>query len=147
MSIKLLHVRSGPSCSIYALAYPNQDTNPDPCPTLAFLSAQGSNPTEQLKLASLLTRVAQYGPPENESKFRPLGGSDYLYEFKTSGGLRLLCFWDGDRLIICTHGVGKLAKKKFQGEMTAAENSRIKYFAAKSEKKLLHGPAPKKSLK
>jgi hypothetical protein len=147
MPIKLLHVRSGACCTIYALAYPTAEITPDPCPALSFLSEQAANPKELLKLTALLTRVAQHGKPEDESKFRPLGGSDNLYEFKTSGGLRLLCFWDGNHIVICTHGVPKLAKKKFKSEMKAAENSRVDYFNAKSEKKLLYGPKPKQRLK
>ena len=94
----------------------------------------------------MLSRTAEGGPPSDETKFRKLGGSENLYEFKTSGGLRLICFKDGSRLIICTHGVTKLAKKRFKSEMIAAENERVNYLAAKDSGKLLYGPAPQKKL-
>jgi len=148
MPIKVLHVRSGPACTILALAHPLPDSKPDPCPTLAFiLEEQKANEKELLKLAALLTRTADFGPPMDETKFRKLSGGDDIYEFKTSGGLRLLCFKDGTQLIICTHGITKSPKKRFQGEMQAAENARRDYFAAKVSKTLLYGPLPRKKLK
>ena len=133
MPIKLITVRSGSHCVIRALAYPTPGIVPDLCPTLAFFTAQKSNPGELEKLASLLTFTAQNGPPKDQTKYRKLRGKNKIYEFKTSGGLRLLCFWDGPALIICTHGVTKLADKKFENEVTKAENSRLEYLAAKKK--------------
>lgn len=148
MPIKVLHVCSGPACKIYAIAYPIPNIKRDPCATLAFLSQQGAdNPKEWAKLAALLRRIADYGPPSDESKFRRLGGSDELFEFKTAGGLRLICFKDGREIIICTHGVAKLEKKRFKGTITSAENDRINYLAEKTRGTLQYGPKPRKTLK
>lgn len=107
MSVKVIQVRAGKACIIRAMAYPQPDIIPDPCPALAFLAEQCTNPSELEKLTQLLTRTANHGPPRDQTKFRKLEGSDEIHEFKTSGGLRLLCFKDGNHIIICTHGVKK----------------------------------------
>jgi len=51
---------------------------------------------EQKRVFSLINRILNHGPPNNEKKFRHIG--DQIYELKTSGGTRILCFYGGENL-------------------------------------------------
>jgi phage-related protein len=95
-------------------------------------------PKEVLKLSALLTRVASEGPPNDTNKFKELKGEDGLCEFKTSGGLRLLCFWDEGNLIVTTHGYLKDKQKAPKRELERAQKLRSDYFTAKKTGDLHH---------
>jgi len=88
-------------------------------------------------LSGLLSDTADYGPPSDTKKFKPLAGSD-LYEFKTHFGLRLICFWDDKGLIVCTHGYVKDGQKAPKSELTKADKIRKDYFRAKEAGELNH---------
>jgi phage-related protein len=90
-------------------------------------------------MARLLTETAKSGPPRNKEKFKQLEDTDGLYEFKTSGGMRILCFWDDNSLIICSHGFMKKKQKTPVEEITRAESFRSTYFNAKKFNTLSHG--------
>lgn len=90
------------------------------------------------KLAALLTATAKDGPPHDDRKFKNLPGTDDLYEFKTSGGLRLLCFWDEGSLIICTHGYLKGSQQTPKREIQRAEKMKRDYFDAKQRGEVTH---------
>lgn len=92
-----------------------------------------------VKLGALLTETANEGPPNNEQKFKDLPGTSGLCEFKTSGGLRLLCFWDDGSLIICTHGYLKGSQKAPKREIARAERLKRDYIEAKKKGTLEHG--------
>lgn len=87
---------------------------------------------EAVKMAALLRHVAECGIPRNEQKCRVLKGTD-LFEFKTTGGLRILAFWDEGRLIVCTHGFMKKSQKTPKKELERGMRLREQYFAAKTE--------------
>ena len=111
----------------------------DKCPTLAFFQEQaGIRPGEMEKLAALLTETAKNGPPHNDQKFNDLPGTDGVYEFKTTGGLRLLCFWDDGKLIVCTHGYLKSSQKTPKSQIQRAERIKRDYFEAKKKGNLRH---------
>lgn len=77
-------------------------------------------PTEdERQIVALLRRTANNGPPRNEQKFRSLKGVP-LYEFKTRGKVRLICFFEKNNIIILTHGFDKPKRKKQQSEIDIA---------------------------
>jgi phage-related protein len=137
--MKTLIIRRGARLTIRAIATGMGDRGRDKCPTLAFFEEQAQyRADEVLKLAALLTETAASGPPKNESKFRDLPGTEDLFEFKTSGGLRVFCFWDDGSLIICTHGYLKSGQKAPKRETNRAERMRRDYFLAKQNGTLDH---------
>jgi len=77
-----------------------------------------------------LQYAADHGPPENKEKCRHL--EEGIYEFKTSGGIRVLWFWDEDRMIVCTHAFVKKQQKTPLGEIEKAKRLRGRYFRDKS---------------
>jgi hypothetical protein len=139
MSMKTLVIRRGARLVIRAVAYPSEDPKWDKCPVLEFFQQQAKeHPKEMTKLGALLSESAKSGPPQNDTKFKDLPGTDGLYEFKTAGGLRLICFWDAGSLIVCTHGYVKGSQKAPKSEINRAERIKKEYFDAKKKGDLTH---------
>jgi hypothetical protein len=139
MPIRTLIIRRGEKLTIRAMAYPADDRHRDKCPTLAFFEQEAKeHPDEFCELRELLDFTARYGPPRNEIKFKHLSGTDGLFEFKTGGGLRLLCFQDGGSFIICTHGTVKKRQKADPEEIKRAARMKADYELAKRKGELLH---------
>lgn len=134
--------------TIRAIAFPaDEEDKRDKCPTLAFFEEQSEqHPDDFTDLAALLTHSADHGVSKNDSRFKHLTGTDGLYEFKTNGGLRLFCFWDEGKLIVCTHGTVKKRQKADSNEIKRAERMKKDYEKAKRENTLLH-VEPKKNPK
>jgi phage-related protein len=147
--MKTIRIRKGEKLTIRAIAFETDDNRRDKCPTLAFFQEQAHMRQREFdKLAALLTETAEKGPLHNDTKFKDLPGSDELYEFKTTGGLRLFCFWDDGSLIICTHGYIKGSQKTPKREIERAEQMRKAYLEAKKLNQLTHvEPKAKKSKK
>jgi phage-related protein len=138
--MKTLVIRRGAKLTIRAVAYESaEEGSRDKCATLAFLSEQKMERVDDLdELGALLTLTAEKGPPQNETKFKRLQGTDGLYEFKTKGGLRVLCFWDDGSLIICTHGFVKKQQKTPKQELATASRTKRDYELAKQNGGLTH---------
>jgi hypothetical protein len=137
--MKTLLIRRGERLAIRAIAGAADEGGRDRCATLAFFQEHARlRLKELLKLSALLTRVANEGPPNDENKFKDLKGEDGLCEFKTSGGLRLLCFWDEGSLIVTTHGYLKDKQKAPKRELERAQQLRRDYFADKKRGELHH---------
>jgi hypothetical protein len=144
MPMKTLVIRKGDTLTIRAVATPSDDGGRDKCETLAFFQDCSQKwPKEFDKLSGLLSDTVEFGPPEDEKKFKVLAGSDGIYEFKTHFGLRLLCFWDDDGLIICSHGYVKDKQKIPKPELNRAERVKKEYFESKKAGDLNHAE-PKK---
>jgi phage-related protein len=137
--MKTLVIRKGKRLTIRAIAYPQDEASSwDRCDTLAFLQeCNQTHPNESRKLGALLTDVAECGPSDT-TKFKPLPGTDGIYEFKTRFGFRLLCFWDDGGLIICSHGYLKGSQKAPKPELDKAKRSKRDYFIAKQKGELTH---------
>ncbi len=137
--MKTLLIRRGDRLDIRAIAGAADESGRDRCATLAFFEEHATlRPKEFDKLAALLTRVANEGPPSDTDKFKELKGEDGLCEFKTSGGLRLLCFWDEGSLIVTTHGYLKDKQKAPARELNRAQTLRGNYLADKKRGELHH---------
>lgn len=95
--------QSGPACRIYLLA---DGAN---CPVEDFLTTTANlHPDEFAKLTKLLDHSCEHGLPKNKQKVNTLGVG--LFEFKTIGGLRLIWFWDANRIILCPTASSKSVK-------------------------------------
>jgi phage-related protein len=137
--MKTLLIRMGERLAIRAIAGAADENGRDRCATLAFFQEHALlRPKEFDKLSALLQRVANDGPPSDTDKFKELKGEDGICEFKTSGGLRLLCFRDEGSLIVTTHGYLKDKQKAPKRELERAQKLRNNYFAAKKSGDLYH---------
>jgi mRNA-degrading endonuclease RelE of RelBE toxin-antitoxin system len=144
--MKTLPIRTGERLTIRAIAGAADETGRNRCATLAFFQEQARlRPKEFDKLSALLQRVAEEGPPHDTDKFKELEGEEGLYEFKTSGGLRLICFWDEGSLIVTTHGYLKDKQKAPKRELERADRIRRDYFAAKQRGELHHAEPRKQN--
>lgn len=105
-------------------------------PVLDYIEQmEQKRPKEAEKLAALFNRVVDHGIPKNEQKCRTLGNK--LFELKTRGGLRIVWFWDEDKMVICTHGFSKSTRKTPRGQLERALSMKSDYFEAKSKGALL----------
>jgi len=119
----------GPACRIYILA---DGSN---CPAEDFLDTSADlQPDEFAKLTKLLDHTCEHGIPNNKQKVNTLG--DGLFEFKTIGGLRLIWFWDANRIILCTHGFLKKRQTTPPAELATAVKWKNAYETAKKSNKL-----------
>lgn len=110
----------------------------DKCPALKFFEeARKAFPASWADLLAVLDETARNGPPANTQKFNFL--SDGLYELK-SWKLRLICFFDDDSLIVCTHGFFKHQQQAPRVEIERAKKMRSAYLEAKKRGLLYHVP-------
>ena len=99
------------------------------CEIIDFLrELERVNKREFEKLVRDFDWTSKNGLIKNPEKFKPLG--DNIYEFKTHGGVRVLCFLDGRCIVVLTNGFMK--KKKYDSEIQRAINLKVKYLTAKS---------------
>jgi hypothetical protein len=127
--VEAILYQSGIACRIYLLA---DGSN---CPSETFLStAANLQPDEFAKLTKLLDHSCENGLPKNKQKVNTLG--DGLFEFKTIGGLRLIGFWDANRIILCTNGFLKKRQTTPPNELATATKWKKAYEIAKKANKL-----------
>ncbi len=125
----LKEMASGPRYTVLAIA-----SDSGKCELLDFCKRLSrDNPAARDKIVAFLDRAAERGTPNNLEQFRPIRGSSGLYEFKPKP-FRVLCFFDGARLIICTHAFRK--KENIKGEIRFAERRKAEYFEAKERGEL-----------
>lgn len=127
---------------IYALAEAGESDDPK-CPTAEFLKTLSrKKPVLSKHLLNNLKNTAKDGPTSNETKFRYLKGYDGIVEFKAkasgAGGARLFGFFDGERVILCTHGAEKANDGEMRQEYEKANRMRKAYLANKKS----NGPLP-----
>lgn len=88
---------------------------------------------ESRKLQARLDHVAENGPPKNEQQCRAL--PEYNgFELKTKK-VRILCFWDEGRMIICSMAFIKDGQKTYRPYLEKLKRDRKEYFLAKKESK------------
>jgi phage-related protein len=121
----ILTIKEGVRYAIYAWR------GEDSCQLLQFLENldRESNP-DATRIAYLISRTADHGPPRNELHCRALEGkhAEGLFEFKAPGGTRVLWFYDKNRIIICTHGFVKKGQKTPRKEIDKAQAIRQLYL-------------------
>lgn len=89
------------------------------CPIRDFIS--GLTVKNKNKILPLLDYTTQNGPPHNEEKFKKLETRDKipLFELK-AGQVRILCTFDGQSIIVLTHGFIKKQQKAPRSEIDRA---------------------------
>ncbi len=95
MDVVLRVVRQGRECAIFALGTIKG------CQLLDFMTMLShDHPDELSRIRALIERTSDHGIPRNVEKCRffPQMG---LFELKTSGGVRVMAFWDEGRMIVC----------------------------------------------
>ena len=138
MRLVLHRVCRGQRYAIYALeerpvigeiAEPNR-------PLADFLNElEEDDADEHARLVRLLEFVGDNEPPRNKEKCRQVGPG--IFEFKTRGGVRVLWFYEANRLIICTHGFPKSQEKRLSREVKRAEEWMKKYQAARQTQQVI----------
>jgi phage-related protein len=104
------------------------------CPVLDFLGGLDKSLRSLCNrmLGLLREYVTYHGPPRSIERCRHL--EDGIWEFKT-GQLRVLWFYDQDRVIVCTHGFMKKTRKTPRREIRQAKELRERYlFAVRSSR-------------
>jgi len=129
MAVVLHILMAGRSFTLGALG-----SSLEECELMGFIrQIKEQDEREHDRLLARLKDAADNGPPtHDQSKSREL--CDGLYEFKTSGGLRVLYFYDKGRLLICSHGILKLKPKELKKECQRAKARMEQYFDAKAKK-------------
>ena len=97
------------------------------CQVVEFID--GSDELNQKQVFNLFELITNTGPPHNETKFNDLG--DGIFELKTRGGLRIMCFTGGPGLLkslVLTHAIHKPHAKILKREITKALGLKQRYF-------------------
>ena len=126
MSIQTAEVLAGSRCRILALG------SADRFPLLDFLEECERH--HSAELAKLFERLASTALIRDETKCRKL--HDDLYELKTSGGLRVIWFWDEGYTVLCGHCFVKKSAKTPRHELQQALDWQKRYRAAKKSKQI-----------
>jgi len=102
------------------------------CPLVGFLLDAGKYKNEKLKMLSLLDHVSTNGPRRRDDFSKHLSG--HIFEFKrgpkNGAKIRILYFYDENKIIICTHVFMKREETP-QKKIKEAEKIRSKYIEAK----------------
>jgi len=117
-------IYSGKIYDIYGITIDNR------CLVMDFINELED--ADQKKIIALLQRAADSGPPRNEEKFKKLK-DEMLWEFK-SYQVRILCFFDKEKLIILTHGFKKKRDKTPKNEIERANKLRKEYFKKRQKR-------------
>lgn len=130
MALFIREIRRGRTCALFAMG------GEDDCPVWDFLKVlQQEDADEFQRITALLDYTAEEGPPKNVEKCRFIRELR-VFEFKTRGGVRIMAFWDSDRMIVCSHGFMKKSQKTPQRELNRAGAAREEYFRAKARNEL-----------
>ena len=112
--------------AVYAVAKSREH-----CELLEFLEGLGQTlQKDSDRMLALLGRVAVEGPPRNTEICHQIKGK--LFEF-IQGRLRVLWFYDEERLIICTDGFVKKGRKTPRREIDHAIRLMDDYFEDKKK--------------
>lgn len=78
----------------------------------------GLERTDKIQVVNLIKQRADRLNIHNQQHFRSLG--DDIFELKTRNGIRILCFWYGERKLVLTHGFFKPHSKVLKNEKEKA---------------------------
>ncbi len=118
----IIELASGPAYTLYARI------ENDVCQVRAYIASLPEK--DQKQVFALLKFILEQGIPMNKEKFRHIG--DQIYELKTRGGIRILCFFGSPVLpdaLILTHGFRKPKPKRLIREKDKTLQWRKQYFA------------------
>jgi phage-related protein len=107
-------IDKGPGINLYALVIKGKP--------LVREFVDGLEERDQKQVINLFNLILKEGLLSNIQKFRKV--SDYIFELKTRGGIRILSFTGGNILpnsLVLTHGFNKPGKKVLRRNVNKAE--------------------------
>ncbi|MDD5706549.1 MAG: type II toxin-antitoxin system RelE/ParE family toxin [Kiritimatiellae bacterium] len=120
----LVHLDDGARFTLYAIKIGNSVDE--------FLAdLQKKNPAEHARTMARLKHLADDGPSANKTEFNTLGHD--LYETKTSGGARIIFFYDDADLVLCAHAFMKKSQRTPRRMIETADKRRSEYLASKGK--------------
>lgn len=84
------------------------------------------NPAEGARLMRAFARMATCGPPRNERRSRTLAHD--VFELKTTGGVRVLYFFDEGRVVVCSEAMLKPKQRGLESAVKRAARCRWRYL-------------------
>lgn len=107
------------------------------CPLFSFLAnLEGRLTQDSRRMLRLISRVASHGPPRNTELSHQI--SDGIWEL-IQGRIRVLWFYDTNRIIVCSHGFVKKSQKTPKLEVERARMTHKRYLRAKRAQTLRIG--------
>ena len=79
---------------------------------------KGLEDSDRKQVVNVIKQRADRLNIHNQQHFRSLG--DEIFELKTRKGIRILCFWHGERKLVLTHGFFKTRPKVLKQEKEKA---------------------------
>ncbi len=92
------------------------------------------DPPEFARLMRAFDLVAESRPPHDTSRFRRLTRD--VYELKTRGCTRVLCFFDESRVVVCSEALAKPKPRRLTLAVEQTTRTRWRYLNAKRAGKL-----------
>jgi phage-related protein len=114
--VAIRHLLKGHKFTFYAL---EEGTT---CEITNFIETL--NAKERAGLLGRIQRDADQGPPRNEEQSKDVGGDVFELKFKA---IRVLWFYDAGKIIICSHGFFKGAKKIQNANIARAQQRKATY--------------------
>jgi hypothetical protein len=87
---------------------------------------QRDDPQEHARLMRAFERLSTSGPPRNVRRSRALAHG--IFELKTSGGTRVLCFFDEGRVVVCSEAMPKPKQRGLALAIERAARTRWRYL-------------------
>jgi hypothetical protein len=87
---------------------------------------QRDDPREHARLMRAFERLSTSGPPRNVRRSRALAHG--IFELKTSGGTRVLCFFDEGRVVVCSEAMPKPKQRGLALAIERAARTRWRYL-------------------
>ena len=78
----------------------------------------GLERSDKIQVVNLIQQRSDRLNIHNQQHFRSLGNE--IFELKTRNGIRILCFWYGERKLVLTHGFFKPHPKVLKNEKEKA---------------------------
>ena len=125
--MKLFFLREGLQFTLYSLEMTDESVR------FFIKNLEENDDREYSRVMRRLEQLAERGPSRRKTEFRPLGND--LYEAKTSGGSRIIFFYDENKIVICAYGFPKKTKKTPLQYLKNAKNFKRAYEMHKTEKK------------
>jgi hypothetical protein len=126
-----LHLMARGAWTVYA-AYADEER----CPVLDFANQlRRDDRREYARLMRAFDQVAACGPPRNVRRSRALAHG--TFELKTSGGNRVLFFFDEGRVVVCSEAMPKPKKRGLAEAVERAARTRWRYLSDKRRGDLL----------
>lgn len=120
--IDIEKLRDGEELTLYVLVVNNV------CQIFDFINSLQE--TDKKQVINTLKQRSDRFVIHNEQLFKYL--DDGIFELKTRRGLRMLCFWNGKRSLVFTHGFHKCSNKLLKIEIEKAIKWRNEYQNTKS---------------